>query len=279
MFAGWEAHQALLETLDANAREMRDLGFEPDPAEQAELSSRLSEMLDHYMATAKQLPNLTRLEEMIEVPIPSRGGVRASTKYRFICFLDGYTDDDGMLWLVEFKLRKSLQPLSLVQLSRQLRWYAWALERQGHDTFGVLVDQRLNDVPKPARINAGDKVSHAKDQLTTAELYIEACLTRGEEPRHAVVDHLRSRDWQKRLSIQFRPGELVEAGQELVSAAKLIRDLDSEELFPIRNATRMNCGFCKFKEICPEPTDGLLVDQLFERTVPKRLREKEVVHG
>jgi hypothetical protein len=60
----------------------------------------------------------------------------------------------------------------------------------------------------------------------------------------------------------------------LVSAAKLIRDLDSGELHPIRNAGP-HCNRCPFREICPTPDDQLYLEALYERRIPKRFKEQE----
>ena len=57
-----------------------------------------------------------------------------------------------------------------------------------------------------------------------------------------------------------------------MSAACLIRDLDSGERIPIRNVRPQNCRSCAFREICPAP-DSELVDAWFERVPPKRDRE------
>lgn len=275
--APYVAHRALSESLSEDELEMREHGLPVDPEARVEMEERLGAMLDHYMATAEPLPNLTRLEGEIVVAIPSRGGSRASTKYRFQCFLDGFTDADGEQWIVEFKLRRQLMGAEMIQKLRQPRWYAWALTTQtGVTPTGVIVDERLNDVPKPARILKSGKPSHAKDQLCTAEAYVEACLEAGEEPKLDVVESLRARMWQHRVPLLFRDGEIEEAGRELVSAAKLIRDLDAGELMPVRNAGKAHCAGCRYREVCAEPQDELFVDSLFERTVPKRLREVEV---
>jgi len=277
LLAPLEAHRAALASLSNDADDMRDRGLIVDSTAQAEMEERLLMMLDHYIATSKPLPNLTCLEEEIIVAIPSRTGRRASTQYRFQCFLDGYTDSDGEQWIVEFKLRNQLMNADLIQKLRQPRWYAWALAaKSGSTPTGVIIDERLNAIPKPARVLKSGKPSHAKDQLCTPEAYVEVCVAADEEPKPDVVEHLRLRQWQSRTSLLFSDGEIEDAGRELVSAAKLIRDLDSGTLMPIRHASRMNCGGCRYREICAEPSDRLFVDSLFERTVPKRLREREV---
>jgi hypothetical protein len=174
LLAQWEAHRAIRTSLDADRQRMEDLGLPVDLAQFADTEARLIAMLDHYASTAEPLPSLERIEGEIVVPIPSRSGRRASTRYRFLCYLDGFTRHaDGRNLLVEFKLRSQLTPPALIERQRQPRWYAWADWRStGRIPSGVIVDERLNEVPKPARLtDKGRKPSHAKDQLTTPEAY------------------------------------------------------------------------------------------------------------
>jgi hypothetical protein len=275
VIAPWYAHEALRDSLDADEAVMREAGVPTPLMTRVEMENRLSAMLDHYAETTEPLRGLKRLEGEIVVKLPSRGGQRSSSLYGFQCFLDGFTNEDGERWLVEFKLRSRLTEPTLLERQRQPRWYAWAEARSGKkQPLGVIVDERLNDVPKDPRVLKSGKPSHAKDQMTTPEAYAHVCHAAGELPHLDVVQALRQRQWQQRFPLMFRPGELAEAGQELVSAARLIRDLDSGVLTPIRNAKRATCSFCKFRDICTEPTDAIVVDTLFERTEPKRLRER-----
>jgi hypothetical protein len=274
VIAPWYAHEALRKSLDFDELEMRAAGFPTALEHRVEMEARLGAMLDHYCETAEPLHGLERLEGEIVVKLPSRGGRRASSLYGFQCFLDGFTNEDGERWLVEFKLRNRLTEPVLLERQRQPRWYAWAEAKAGKkQPLGVIVDERLNDVPKPPRVLQSGKVSHAKDQMATPEAYAQACHAAGELPKLEVVQALRQRQWQQRFPLMFRAGELEQAGQELVSAARLIRDLDNGVLAPIRNAKRVNCSYCKFAQICTEPGDEILVDSLFQRTEPKRLRE------
>jgi hypothetical protein len=215
-----------------------------------------------------------RLEDPIDVPLPSRTGLSSSRRYRFSGYLDGFVEDGGE-WIVEYKLRGQLTPAWLIELGQQVKWYAWARRQvTGHEIVGVLVDERLNAAPHGAMVTPKThKVAHRKDQLTTVDSYLTACLEYGEDPHDDVVEALQARVWQHRVPIVFRPGELDEGGRDLVSAAKLIRDLDSGELWPVRNSQRQLCQGCRFRRVCANPDDDLFVETLFERTVPKRLRE------
>jgi hypothetical protein len=278
-----DAAEALRTSLDADELEMVSRGVHMSANVRTESEERLNAILAHYIATTVPLDNLSRLEDEVIVGIPSRGGKHASTRYRFQARIDGWTlDDQGRPWLVEFKLRGQLMSVHLMQTSRQLRWYAWALRQaKGIEPIGVLVDERLNEVPRSPRVvkakrkgegRDGLTVSHATNQLITAADYVRVCADYDSEPSDELLDHLNRIVWQQRVPLIFRPGELDEAGRELTAAAKLIRDLDSGELQPIRHATPGTCGRCRFREICPNPGDDLYVDTLYERSLPKRVR-------
>lgn len=270
----WEAHVALITSLDADELEMIERGYQPDPLARVETQDRLAACLDHYIAITDPLPSLSRLEDSIIAGVPSRTGRRASTRYKFLALIDGFTYIDGNPWIVEFKFRTSLTPGKHIAMSRQIRRYAWAFRQvKGVDPVGVIVDETLNRPPGQPKVLKNGKTSHDKAQFITPEAYIESCQETGVEPVDTTVEALRQREWHKRFPVMFRDGELDEAGLELVSAAKLIRDLDSGELYPIRNTVKMHCQGCRFLDICEEPDDDILVDSHYERTVPKRLRE------
>lgn len=286
---GYYAATAMLDSMldDYNAQVER--GFRPTPEQCVMQQLRLSKVLEHYIEKTLPLPNLTRLEGEINVPIWSRGKGGKSNLYRFQCFIDGWMiDGNRNQWIIEFKLRSALYEAEQILLSRQPRWYSWGLREvlrgmgQKENIVGLYMEERLNEYPKPPNWKNGVKEhkgmrvpSEDKRQITTPELYIAACEEAGIRPAQELVSHLAQRRWQHRVPIIFRKGELDEAGAELVSAAKLIRDLDSGEFMPIRNAKPANCRSCEFRPICAEPKDTHYVNTLFARTVPKRLRSPE----
>jgi len=271
-----DALDVMRASIDEDLAFMRDMGVMTD----ATLDQRngallnLEMMLFHYISLCDPLANLTRLEHTIDVPIPSRTGVRGSSRYRFGAKIDGFTEaEQDADWIVEFKLRTRLNPRWFIELAPQYKWYAWARQREtGRRVIGIIVDERLNAVPKPPKRLRSGAVSNDKDQLTTVPQYLEACAEVGQDPDPEMVLALQGRTWQQRVYVLFRPDELEEAGRELVSAAKDIRDLDSGELYPIRNASQLVCNGCRFKRICKDPT-GQLVDDLFLRVPAKQDRE------
>jgi hypothetical protein len=278
-----DAYAAIDASLEKDADDQREAGVY-DRQNHLEASQFLRVLMLHYAETSEPL-SITRPEHELDVPIPARNGARSSRRYRFQAFLDGiHVDDDGREWIVEYKLRGDLTPLAQLYRDQQIRRYAWAAARAlGINPVGVIVDERLKEVPKPARIvNAkrkGDGIdgkapSHAKDQLTTAERYVAVCQEYGVEPSQETVEALAARRWQQREEIPFRARELEATGRQLVSAAQLIRDLDHGHRVPILNPSNAHCNGCQFREICPDLSEGL-IDMSFRRTVPKRLRSDD----
>jgi hypothetical protein len=268
---------AMRQSIDSDLVDMTEAGVATDQSVDNSLGTlaRLERMLHHYSHLDRNpLDNLTRLEDEIIVPVPSRTGKRGSTLYKYGAKIDGFTSTaSGDEWIVEFKLRKRLQPRWVIELLRQYRWYAWARQREsGHRVIGVIVDERLNEVPQPPRILKDGSVSSAKRQLTAVDDYIKACQERGQATDLDLVLELQQRIWQQRVYIIFRPGELEEAGRELTAGALDIRDLDNGMRWPTRNASALNCQMCAYSRICADPTSGL-TDELFLRVPPKRLRD------
>lgn len=232
---------------------------------------RLTDILWHYVSTSEPLC-VHSPEYEVTVPVQARDSYRQSSRYSFQGHFDGLTFRDNRMWIVEYKLRGRLTPFEQVVLTRQFRRYAWALEQQtDRPVGGIIVDERLNEAPKPARLLKNGKPSHAKDQLTTPEMYLAACEEHGEEPHEDTLVALKQRRWQARHPIVFSRREIEEAGRELVSGAKLIGQLDRGDLYPMRNPSPFRCPGCAYREICPRPDDTELVDLNFVRKPPKRL--------
>lgn len=261
---------ALHRSLQEDADEQRSAGIY-DEAHFADTLNRLSWMLEHYVRVEPERIALIEREREILVPIRSRTGRRRSTRYRLHAFLDGiHIDAEGRVWIVEFKLRGRLQSLELIALSRQIRWYAWAWrELTGNEPAGVIVDERLNELPAAIRLNKNGSISAV--QSCTLETYLWNCETLSQEPNEDTVARLQSKVWQQRHPILLTSDELDEAGWQITSAAQQVQHMDTMELYPIRNPTPARCPSCAFKAICPDP-QGDLVDAMFRRETPKRLR-------
>lgn len=312
---------AMTTALSEEAKKLEKKGFY-DADVHRQMAAKLRALLEQYAEDEEERPvqlrGLDRLEHELLVPLPSRSGKGDSSIYRLEVHFDGVLSDGEGDWLVEFKLRGKLSPLELIVNSRQVRYYAWAWQREtGRPVRGVIVDERLNEQPKPARwvkpkrkdegisvdpdqaeeLGApysdkeretfiGDEgklarrtVSHAKDQVTTPESYLDACQRAGVEPVPETLEEISARKWSQRERVFLTKTEIEESGRELVSLGRQIAAIDSGQVYPVRNVKPQNCNGCRFREICNEPNDRELVDSLFERKPAKRDRnnDEEVV--
>lgn len=308
----FDAIAAMAKSLDDEAEKLKRKGVYDAEAHLA-IAAKLRALLVQYAEEEETrdvpLEGLGRLEQELVVPLPSRSGKGDSNRYFMQVFFDGvYEDADGLFWLVEFKLRESLSALELITRGRQIRYYAWAYEREhGKPIAGVIVDERLNAQPKPPKIvnskkgvgievevdvldketkePTGEKKtvwkapSTDKAQLTTPDLYVQACEDYGVDVDEEMVAALGDRQWSARHRIFLTPREIAESGTELVSLGRQVAAVDSGEVYPVRNVKPQNCSGCRFREICNDPHDHELVDSLFDRRPPKRDRkpEEEVV--
>lgn len=271
------ARAALEIQLSLDAAEQQRAGvYNAD--EHAALLARIHALLDDYITEAA-LIHLDRLERELLVPIPSRTGRADSNRYRLQAYIDGvHTDADGRDWIVEFKLRKKLTAFELIAKARQVRWYAWAWRKEtGREIAGIIVEERLNAVPAPLKLNQNGTPS--KVQSCRPETYIAAFDDREDESDPDVVAKLQAKEWMKRHPLILEPRELDEAGRQLASAGSLIHQLDTGALYPVRNPSPLRCPGCAFREICGGGEgDTELVEALFERRPPKHER-KENVNG
>lgn len=244
--------------------------------EHDDLALYLAAVLWHYAYTSEPLA-LAYPELELLLPIPSRSSSRASSRYEFHAYLDGLARHDGYLWIVEYKLRGRLTGAAQVALGRQYRFYAWAAERTlGEEIAGVIVDERLNELPKPPRMLKSGLPSHAKDQHCTREEYEAACLMADVTPHPETLEALSSRKWQDRQRVLFSRSEMAEVELELQSASRLISLLDSGVLYPLRNPSPMRCPGCAFRDICQYPGDTELVETQFIRVPAKRDRQEAI---
>lgn len=265
------ALDAMAASVDEDAVEMMIV----EQAEVDEMRMKLATILGDYVALTQPI-GVHSLELALDVPIPSRNSKRASTRYRFTGYIDAIqTDTRDRDWIVEFKLRGQLSSLEQVAFMRQIRWYAWAYQQQtGRKIAGVIVEERLNQTPKAARILKDGSVSKAKDQLTTPGMYAAACREHGQEIDPEVLASLGERKWQQRHIIFLSESEIEEAGLQLTSVAKLASMFDSELLFPVRNPSQFRCPSCAYRDICNTPNDADLVDALFTRVPAKKDRQE-----
>lgn len=264
------ARRAIFESLNRDAQQQKRYPGCYDGTAHCDMQGRLFGLIGDYVETTPRLP-IERVPAL-EVPIPSRSGLGRSNAYSLRCYASGvHIDADGRAWIVDFRLRHSLSSPLLINLSRHAKWAAWAWREQtGIEPAGIIVDERLNEIPKPARILQNGRASHAKDQLTTVAMYVAACERTGAETQAETIAALGARRWHQREPVEVSPIALDAVGDDLISAAQQVRSFDSGATRPIRNPSRVRCDGCRFRLACPDPTDQQTLSLHFERRAPKR---------
>jgi len=190
--------------------------------EARELHAELDALLVHY---AKFQPPLGAhdLERKYLVGVPGLRGAETGRAARLDVRIDLMQRDEHGLWLVEHKLREDLTPFKLITRSRQWRWYAYAHKRAGGEPIvGVIVDERRAVLPSEPMLLKNGSVSRDKAKRVDPDEYLAACRDAGHEPDEEALAAYRARIWQERHHIFLSDLELVEAGRQIASSARLI---------------------------------------------------------
>lgn len=253
--SSWGSAIALLHTEGFNAA-YDSLAALPE----GENREKLIQLLSSYTNKYEPL-NLIETEKELTVHLARPDNDLLGWYY--VGHLDGvHKDSDGFLWIVEYKLRTTLYSLEQISFMRQIKWYAWAWIKQFKTMpRGIIVDETLNQLPKPIRFNKNGSVSAV--QSCTAEEYVDACLKHHTPVNENTLQKLQEKQWHARHKIFFSERELAEVPEELDRVASLLRHYDSGALRPVRNTTA-RCARCEYKLICPDPNNSLLREEFYE---------------
>lgn len=256
------ALRAIREAVAKDAEDITEQGGVVDLEEEQNLITNCSEILQHYARFHEPL-GLSATEHYIRAKV-MRG-------WDYEGYIDGVIERTSGTWLYESKFRKQLSGLDQIMRRRQIWWYAWAYrEQHGVAPIGMIFEEILNDNPSPIRFNQDGKPSAV--QSCTKMEYIAACRDAKVEPNQRTLDCLGMKRYWRRDEIIFDERGLEMAERQILSAAKQISMFDRGIVYPIHNPEKIRCNGCSFKEICLNPLDEELVDALFTRTTPARLK-------
>lgn len=275
--ATWYATGDLAKAFEAVRKEAEGVSDEAHKVEA--LVATITEMLEDFVtydAPAIDLVEFHGAESELDVPM--------DRDYLFQGRVDGFcrqpklTGED--IWVVEFKLRRSLSRYETLVSDLQGRRYAWAYrEMTGEAPAGVIFVERLNQLPMPPKMLASGKVSHDKRQKVRPMAYTKACDDAGERWRLDVRKALEEREWAKATRVSYSGQELDEIGEDLFSTTALLTEIHSQLRKPIRNVTP-RCSGCPFWDVCLGSADTEeMVDALYERRESKRAQVDAGTYG
>lgn len=170
-------------------------------------------------------------------------------------------DRNGMVWLVDWKVRSSFQPDEKEEHNLQMASYQYLLQEEGLEAVGSISWQIANHVPRPPELlKDGKRFSKALIR-STWEVYEAAVLAAGFNPN----DYLEMRD--KLATVEwFRPSKAYRSKTEInavwneivvPSAVEMAEQATIDSSRPyVRNFHFINCGLCAYKDLCLEGLRG-----------------------
>lgn len=173
------------------------------------------------------------------------------------------------IWVVDHKTATQAHQEDGLEFDDQVTGYCYVVWRwTGVIPRGVVYNDLIKQAPKPPRINQGDVLSAAKNQLTTPELYKAELKARGlmtsgglivQEKYEQCLESLMARGWDP----FFRRFELTRNEEQLLNFERRLVDeywdmVGTQErpsmIYP--NPMVMNCRGCGVKRICLAMEDG-----------------------
>lgn len=163
----------------------------------------------------------------------------------------------GAIYIVDHKTAAQLGDYEHLELDTQVSSYAWALRKMlGINIAGVIFQELRKKAPEAPRQLKSGGLSRARDQNTTAQLYINEV----ERLRLPMIEYQDFIDYLsesgqvyfRRIQVDRSPVELGIIERNVLDEA--LDMLDDPRIYP--NPNRMNCFRCQFKEVCVMRQDG-----------------------
>lgn len=178
--------------------------------------------------------------------------------------IDALIEYNGKLWLMEHKTARYINYDYRKKLSMDLQntLYTWAMSKwQGQPIAGVLYNVLAKDFPKKPEVLKSGKLSTAKSQSTTPELYRAAIKENGLRED----DYLEYLNWLEGNQKDYFYREWLPIGKDeqanvLSEIKKVIRDARAKSACYYRNTAQCHSfGQCGYWDACVSPDpEGVL---------------------
>jgi len=189
-------------------------------------------------------------------------------------------DDEGRLWLVDYKTAKAIQTDHL-DTDPQITAYCWAAQKiYSMPVAGFIYQQHRKVVPhEPAFLASSKMFSIAKNQMTTHTLYRVALLklygsiASAPEPNVQFLNYLATQEDQKRDSLIRR--DFVERNQAQIDSEEIKITLEAYEMLnpdlPLYPNPTRDCSWdCDFRLPCMHLDSGLDWNSELEASTTER---------
>ena len=174
-------------------------------------------------------------------------------------------DDNGELWIVEYKTAKAIQTLHYSNDS-QISTYVWAGNLiYGRPIAGVIYQQHRKDIPKEPKILANGRLSTDKRQLITHRSLRRMMINMFGDTKKAPRDYIDHLNWlatqEDMNSDKFIRRDFIRrnAHQQQAEAVKIlmeVEDMLNPDLNLYPNPDRTCQYMCPFNGACVSLDDG-----------------------
>lgn len=209
-----------------------------------------------------------------------------ATEYHFEIELDGtvvfegtidliFKDEKGRIWFADHKTTNSIDKYEKnAVMDRQISRYWWALTKLGMEPYGFIYNIILKDYPEKPKLLKTGKLSTAKTQKTTLDLYLQAIEDCGLDVDNyqEYLQFLKEnpREYFKRVVVKRTPMEAATAMHEFYWTVKdtvKLRNEPSDYLY--RNITSDCSWECSFYQVCQLDIQGQSIDSLLNTVFTK----------
>lgn len=234
--------------------------WDEDWAQFDEQLALLTGMLRHYdQVYGHEVIDVLGAEVRFNVPIYKPNGKRAVARFTGLVDLVEERPDGVYLWDHKTVSSFGNSWFAQNQVERQFRRYAWAMEQElGTPIAGFVVNAARKEIPLPPVVNKDGRLSKAKNQNTTYELYVAALADMGlaatAEEYADILEHLKHKGntYFERDTIVFNRDEVREAGEELYWLYRRM----TAKLPPVKTPSPLCTRLrpCPYRVLCVEDT-------------------------
>jgi hypothetical protein len=181
-FHGYQHYSSMKDAFDAYVDARRRTQRDPLPdnwKEQEELGQGMCEYYMTWLSSRDPLRTYWQdgepeMEQIYRIELPNPYPDIYEAVYYTVEFDRVVIDENGRLWLVEYKTHGKFQTFHF-QTDEQVSANCWAAEYlYGKPIAGMIYQQHKKTLPEPPRILSNGKISHNKNQNTTYLMYKRA---------------------------------------------------------------------------------------------------------
>lgn len=183
----------------------------------------------------------------------------------------------GMLWLIDHKVRGTLQPIEDEEVNIQMVAYQYALlKTYGIKTVGSIAHQIFSELPAEPKVNKNGEISKAACKTDWAT-YRAAVVREGQNPDDylEMAQKLQEVEFWRYSRAYRSEREITNVWQEIIlnTASDMARKV---KRLP-RSLSAWNCKGCQFRTLCLEELRGGDIEYLKATDFQVRPQDQESI--